>query len=549
MSSCNAGWSLSAAVLFALSLCLGILLLSRWVAKQRAFPGRAGFALLHLAALWWLLTAAAEMSAQAADCKMFWAAMAWPGIVATPTFWALFLWQYVNSQSATLRPRNLLLLCLMPLLAWLLALSNPWHGLFYLPGSAPISAEWGAPVHYEHGPLFFAVSVYVYLSMLFSVGTVLNAAYLSRGRHRRHYLAFAAVTLVPFIAHIAYVHYNWTVFGFDPTPLSFVFVLIAFVVLIFGGRVFDLLPVARHLLLEALSDPVLVINQRQEVIEANPAALQLAALAKDWQGCRLADWPVYGMPLAGVLLRAAADKLPPLLELTHPQRFFEVHRRQIERPARKGKFVLGEMLYLRDVTQPHLSEMRLAEALALSDERLKIISALNDKLRDQVLHDPLTGLFNRRYLAEFFTREQARARREHAGLVLVLIDLDHFKGVNDTYGHLVGDEMLKAVSRFFETKLRSTDAVFRFGGEEFLLLLTGVTAHEAFALVEGLREHFALTPMLTTAGDLNIQFSAGLASWPMHGDTLDDLIRAADSALYQAKREGRNRVRLAGSAS
>lgn len=545
MSSCYAGWSFSLPVLFALLLCLGMLLMSFWVIRQRDFPGRNGFAFLHFAANWWVATAAAEMSAQAASCKIFWASMAWPGLVATPTFWAVFLWQYVNSENKPLGLRGLAGLSVMPLLAWLMALSNPWHSLFYLPATVPISADPGAPLHYVHGPLFFLVSAYVYLVMVLSVGVVLRAAYLSHGRHRRHYLVFTVLSALPLAAHLAYVHYDWTVFGFDPTPMSFVFVLITFVALIFGGRMFDLLPVAQHLLLKVLFDPVLVINSRQEVIEANPAALQLAVLKNTWQGQKLSDWPVYGAQLAELLKPHGDSGTPPLLELHHPQRFFEVHQRLIERSARTGNFVLGQMLYLRDVTQPHLSELRLGEALAVSEERLKTISRLHEQAREQVLHDPLTGLFNRRYLDEFFEREQSRARREDSELVLALIDLDHFKLLNDTHGHMVGDEVLRAVADFFETSLRSTDVVFRIGGEEFLLILPGLGVQEALARVESLREQFATTAMMTKAGALSVEFSAGLASRREHGEGLDELMHAADAALYQAKREGRNRVQLA----
>ena len=545
MNSCSAGWSLSAPVLFALLLCLGMLLMSLWVTRQRDFPGRNGFALLHFAAIWWVATAAAEMSAQAAACKIFWASMAWPGLVATPTFWALFLWQYVNSENKPLGRRGLAALSVMPLLAWLMALSNSWHGLFYLPDTGPVSAEPGAPVRYLHGPLFFLVSAYVYLLMMLSVGVVLRAAFLGQGRHRLHYVVFALLSAVPLAAHFAYVHYDWTVFGFDPTPMSFVFVLITFVVLIFAGRMFDLLPVAQHLLLKVLFDPVLVINSRQEVIEANPAALQLAAMKPGWQGQRLTDWPVYGQQLTDLLAQSVASATPPLLELQNPPRFFEVHRRLIERSARVGNFVLGQMLYLRDVTQPHLSELRLSQALAVSEERLRTISRLHEQVREQVLHDPLTGLFNRRYLDEFFTREQSRVRREDSELVLALIDLDHFKILNDTHGHMVGDEVLRAVADFFETSLRSTDVVFRIGGEEFLLILTGLDVREALARVESLREQFSSSAIMTKAGPLTVRFSAGLANRRVHGEELDELMQAADAALYQAKREGRDRVLLA----
>lgn len=543
MNSCNAGWALPPSVLLTLLVCVGVVVLSRWANRQRYFPGQRSFFLLHLGTLWWMLAAALEMAAQGAQCKMLWASMAWPGILAVPTFWAVFLWQYVNSEQRPIRLRHVLALTVVPVLVWLLALSNPWHRLFYAAASAPFSAELGAPINYVHGPLFFATAVYVYLFMTFCLAVVLRAAIISRGLYRRHYLAFLLLTVVPWVANISYVVFDWTIFGFDPTPFSFAFTLLALAWLIVGVRLFDVLPVARHLLLEALVDPVLVIDAQQRVIEANPAALQLADLQHDWQGRQLRDWPVFGRALQA-LLSAQNGVVSPLLALSEPPRYYEVRRRTIERTVRAERLVLGEMLYLRDVTQPHLSELKLAQALSLSDERLQAITQLHEQLREQALHDPLTGLFNRRYLAEFFEREQARGLRERSAFALALIDLDHFKQLNDNYGHLVGDEVLCVIARHLQDNLRSTDAVFRIGGEEFLLILPGVDAEEALQRVESLRKQLSAIGVPTRAGTLPVTLSAGLALWPEQGHMLDELLQVADTALYRAKGEGRNRVCL-----
>ena len=535
------GWSLSSPVLLTLLVCFGVVMLAHWVTRQRDFPGRDSFILLHLASLWWMGAAALEMSFLGADCKMFWASMAWPGIVSTPTFWAVFLWQYVNSMRAPLPRKGILGLGVVPLLVWGLALSNPWHGLFYGAGSAPIDDSLGAPVRYEHGPLFYAAAVYVYLFMAFCMGVVTRAAALSQGLHRRHYLAFVLVTAVPWVANVGYVGFGWTLFGFDPTPFSFAFTLVAFSWLIVGVRLFDLLPVARHLLLEALLDPVLVVDPSRRVIEANPAALKLAGLQQGWQGRELKQWPVFGADLQALLLEHAGEHDRPLT-LTSAARYYEVRLRAIERATRHGPALLGHMIYVRDVTQRHLSELKLAEALALSEERLRTISSLHEQLREQALCDPLTGLYNRRYLDEFFERELARVQRENLPLAVALIDLDHFKRLNDECGHLVGDDVLKAVAQHLLDNLRSTDAVFRIGGEEFLLILPGADPDEASARLQSICSQLAARELATRGGDQRVTLSAGLAYWPQQGQALDELLHAADAALYQAKRTGRNRV-------
>lgn len=541
MSLCStSGWVVHTPVVLVALTCLGVIALARWIVRQRYFPGRECFLYLHLGCLWWMAAAALEMASLDATCKQFWAAMAWPGIVGVPTFWAVFLWQYVNCVRRPLAPKMRYALAVAPLLIWLMALGNPWHGLFYSPGTAPISELPGAPVRYVHGPLFYAAAVYVYLLMSVCLAVVVRAAVVSYGVHRRHYLSFAWVTALPWLANVSYVGFGWTVFGFDPTPFSFAFTLLAFAWLIVSVRLFDLLPVARHLLLEALLDPVLVVDPQQRVIEANPEALKLAGLHTSWQGRSLNQWPVFGRELQ-VLLEQHADQ-DQLLVLSSSSRYFEVRIRVIERITSDGAIALGRMLYLRDVTQRHLGELKLAEALAVSEERLRTISSLHAQLQEQALCDPLTGLYNRRYLDEFFGRELARAQREGSPIAIGLIDLDHFKQLNDVHGHLAGDDVLKAVAQHLMDSLRSSDAVFRIGGEEFLLILPGAGHEEALMRLQALCKALAREPLPTRSGGQHITLSAGLAVWPQQGADLDQLLQVADMALYQAKRNGRNQV-------
>ncbi len=536
--------TLSFPVIFTLCICAGVSWLAHWVSGQRAFPGRASFVLIHIACLWWMLAAAMEMAVTQSGDKLFWAAMAWPGIVAAPTFWAVFLWQYVNSIHRPLSRWKLTILLLMPLCCWVISLTNPLHHLFYGVETAPVNNEPGAPIHYHHGPLFYAAAVYVYAFMLFCITVVIQAAIRSRGLHRRHYLAFGLVTVVPWVANISYVVFGKTIFGVDPTPFSFAFTLVAFAWLIVGVRLFDVLPVARHVLLEALLDPVLVIDSRQRVIEANPAALQLANSPTNWQGCALADWPVVGEELQQLLALQLKNDLPQLLTLDGGERYYELRVSAITRATRHDSVILGQMLYLRDVTQRYLSELKLSEALAVSEQRLKTITHLHELLREQALRDPLTSLYNRRYLDEFFTRVVARARRKSFPLTLALIDLDHFKKLNDNHGHLIGDDVLKSTALFLAENMRASDVIFRIGGEEFLVILPEVDGQDAYQRLKKLCHNFAIMPMDTRKGLLSLTFSAGLATWPEQGNTLDELILHADAALYKAKNAGRNCVHI-----
>jgi diguanylate cyclase (GGDEF)-like protein len=172
-------------------------------------------------------------------------------------------------------------------------------------------------------------------------------------------------------------------------------------------------------------------------------------------------------------------------------------------------------------------------------------SAQKDLLQRIALTDPLTGLPNRRAAEERLQKERARAPRDGHGFALALVDLDHFKMVNDRYGHAVGDEVLKAVARRFETGLREGDWVARWGGEEFLFVLHGCTAEEAAGIMERLACQARATPALTSVGAIPLSFSAGVAAFDANDSDTLPMLEGIDHALYQAKAEGRDRISMA----
>jgi diguanylate cyclase (GGDEF)-like protein len=163
------------------------------------------------------------------------------------------------------------------------------------------------------------------------------------------------------------------------------------------------------------------------------------------------------------------------------------------------------------------------------------------ELRTLMLHDSLTGLVNHSRLQQQLESESARALRQRRPLSLAMIDIDHFKQVNDRYGHPVGDRVLKNLSRFLRQRLRTSDVVARYGGEEFAVLLSDTDQNTACQVMEALRRDFALIPHETEGENLTVTFSVGIASIPRHA-SVRELLVAADQALYKAKHAGRNRV-------
>jgi diguanylate cyclase (GGDEF)-like protein len=192
------------------------------------------------------------------------------------------------------------------------------------------------------------------------------------------------------------------------------------------------------------------------------------------------------------------------------------------------------------------AHVRITEAVA---ERAGLAIAnlnLREALRQQSIHDPLTGLYNRRFLEESLNREVARCKRKGTGFAVLMIDADHFKRFNDTYGHDAGDGALRALSGALQKSTREADIVCRFGGEEFVVVLPDTNLGGATLLAQRIIE-FVRGQEITHNGKTlpSITASIGLAMYPQNGDTVNALIQSADRALYQAKGAGRDRIMLA----
>jgi len=251
-----------------------------------------------------------------------------------------------------------------------------------------------------------------------------------------------------------------------------------------------------------------------------------------------------------------------LLEKVHPEEsdaFVQLYREAISNKKTfnwEGRFVVGgEVCWFRiesrseqlengdlvwsgiqtDVTERKRVEQALREANAQLEKRVGEIEALQAKLREQAMRDYLTGLFNRRYLDETMEREIARATRDARRLSVVMMDIDHFKGINDTYGHQAGDMVLIELAKLLQKLSRASDIACRYGGDEFVVVMPNASADQAFKRAEEWREAFAQMKFRTEEKKFKTTLSMGIATYSLHASSAQGVFQAADQALYQSK--------------
>jgi diguanylate cyclase (GGDEF)-like protein len=292
--------------------------------------------------------------------------------------------------------------------------------------------------------------------------------------------------------------------------------------------------VSRHML------QVLLVKWGYEVVSVEDGNAAWEKLkASDAPRMALLDWMMPGQN--GVDVCRALRKLRP-----EPYTYLLLLTAKDAKESVVEGLESGADDYLTKPFNPAELKARIRVGLRLLDLEDNLVQA-REAMRFKASHDTLTGVWNRGVILETLEREIWRSRREGSSLGVLIVDLDHFKAVNDTYGHLVGDTVLREVTRRMQTNIRSYDAVGRYGGEEFLILLPNCSASATWNKAELLRAALTREPIETQSGALKITMSIGgvaTEDWP--AKSANQILQMADLALYRAKEEGRNRTVMAG---
>lgn len=516
---------LSATVIAAVAIALA------W--RRRSAPGGMSFLLMLFSALLWCLFDAVESASVGIPAHVLWSQFAYLGNMPIAVFFLLFSLEYTGRRPPPGWATGALMV--VPAAGLVAAATNDLHHLVWTSFSV-VSGGMNL-VLYSHGWFAWVISIYSLVVAMVGAAFLAGFALRSKTPYRRQSLALLGAVLLPWIAEIAYILNPGILPGVDPSvtmALSGAFMAVGLV----RFRLLDLVPVARERLVEKMEHGLLVLDAEHRILDSNPAAGRILGAARDgWTGAdvrsALSPWPEMADCLAGLACDDEATFISP------SGRSVSISRIALE--ERRGHLG-GTMVTLRDSTAQAETQARLQAMNADLHERVLQVEELQEELREQAIRDPLTGLFNRRYLDATLEREIGRARREGYPVSIVMIDIDFFKRVNDEHGHPAGDQVLRFLGAQLRAGLRTGDIACRYGGDEFLLVLPNTRVVSARARAEEWR---------TTVHDSSVYWmewhepttlSLGVASFPEHGSTDEEVMAAADAALYAAKEGGRNRT-------
>lgn len=504
---------MSAFTIFLLTSAVLCVMLAVYGCSQRRDAFTRSFFGLMLASAVYALGYGLELASGSLEQMKLMLRLQYLGIPFLSLFWLGMAWAYLHPTG--LPRRNMLLLSIPCLLVLFAFQTNDLHHLFYT-DLAFARIDGVSIAQSPKGPLYWAHIAYLNLCIAVGILLFFRAWRQTMRVYRSQAICVLLGSFFPWIFHLIYLC-GLSPHGMDLGPFGLAASGVLFAIASFQHGIFDVLPVARDLVFDGISEGVIVIDRQGRIADFNRAA------SRHVQGL---DQAFIGKPLtelcAGRAIVAAigSGEVPGGAEgllqcevelaIDGATRVFEV---RVSAMRDRAGLELCRALVLLDVTEK---------------------KGLLQQLAQQAQTDPLTGLLNRGQWQREAERLIHVAQRSAVPLSVAIIDVDHFKDINDSQGHQAGDKALIAISTLFRAGLRASDLVGRMGGDEFMILLMGSSAADAALRLEALKAQ--------SLSKLGITLSIGVSELSPQCAGLEALLVRADQCLYRAKAEGRNRV-------
>ena len=523
---------LNYAVFLFLSGCIALFyILFIW--RRRIIPGVLALMVFMAGVAIWTWTYSLYWLFPDWPIDYFWLDATYLGVVIVPTAMFIFSLQ-VNNRDHWITRKTLILLGVEPVLTLVILWTDPYHGLFFAGKRTPLSTD-----IFEGGFWFWFNVIYIYILIFLTLFVILRGFLLAKGIYRQQHGLLLAGAGFPVLINLLRFFGFQPFPGLDLTPIVFSIQGLFYTIGVFRFSIFDLVPVAREALLETMPEGLLVVDNRWRVVDINQSALSLldqerSAVIGTGISVVLRNWP----ELEEIIKRG--DRMPTSYQLPYlDDRYMGIN---ITPLFDKQGHITGRLVTGQDITRQLETEARLEEVNQQLRTQLHKIKSLQAKLEEQAIRDPLTGLLNRRFFEEALKKEVAHADRKKQAITILILDIDEFKRVNDTYGHAAGDAVLETFGKVITQQTRKDDLAVRLGGEEFLILMTEMSldqgikrAEEIRSLIENLEIEFEGTLIRVTV-------SIGAAEYPSSSTSIRDVMRKADQAMYRAKFKGRNQI-------
>ena len=496
-------------VICILCLCLIGLVLILTLTLTRCQEGRGKVQFIYfigtifLTVLGYLL----EITAGTADGGFVAIKLAYTGMMFLPLAFLVFVFAYCEAKlSRVIKWLLVVIASIISILIW----TTYSHGLIY----TSIEYIIDAPIHHiktVKGSAYYVMHLFPMLCATIAFIMLLFRLIKGDKKYRSNILLMMLGVFIPLMVNILFI-FNLSIFEINLTPALMTFVAMLFYINIVHNNLFDMLPKANEIALQSMQEAFILVDKDKQYIHANKAAEKLMPKAKT--------------------KNTSNKKLP-----------FEWQLGEDEEIVTPIKFSISKNDYYNANISPLLDEKNklLGYIIIIQDITESVL--LTKKLEQIAYTDVLTGISNRQHFMTLASAQFERAKRTGNNSFIIMFDVDHFKKVNDKYGHSVGDLVLERIAKTVETQIRPYDIFGRYGGEEFIIFVSDINEEDIKTHAERIRKKICGKPMKFQEATLTVSASFGVAS-VLSANDLNDVIKLADESLYEAKKAGRNRVMI-----
>lgn len=505
--------------------------------KRSDFPGVRTFFWIAAASAVYTLGYSFELAGDSLEEIKFWVNVEYAGMPFIPPLCLMLALHYVGIGKLLSKKASVLLL-LVPVLTLLAVTTNDEYHFFYV--SMYLREDAPAPmVDLEIGQWYVVHGVYTVACLLGASFLMIRQWKKTKKAYRKQLLAFLFSLLLPFAAAFLYLM-GATPDGMDPVPPLTCITSLAMAWSIFRNDVLNVVPVARDTIFDSMRDGALVLDMADRLVDYNRAAAGiLPSLAAS----------TIGMPIDRIWRSERGSEFPLPRRSSEEERASRAEQaeepsetrleRQLEWPGPNG--VSYYLIRSSPIVRDNGKEAgRIIVLIDITEQR-----KLQEHLRRLAYFDGLTNIYNRTHFIQLGKQRLEEALADGAPLSLILFDIDHFKSINDTYGHETGDDAIRHVVELCRSRLGPEALFGRYGGEEFVVCLPAMGIGEAAGLAERLRRAVADSPLETADAAIRVTASFGVAEATPAAGTIKALLHEADMALYRSKAGGRNAVSLA----
>ena len=499
-----------------------------WV--HRARQGSLLFAFMMLAVAEYSLTAGLMSGAATPQKALTWVHWHYLGLTCMVALYFSFILQFTGNLR-WLNRYTISIIAIMPVITQVVIETNASHHWFIEEIEFAQSGVLMTLSNIVYGNYFWIHTIYNYFLIIIGMILLIIMSIHSFWIYKAQSITLVIAVLFPLLGSINDSKVFLSGIPVPIVPLCFTIMGVLLAWNLYRNRLLNIIPVARDTLIDSMSDGMFVLDNSDYLIDINASAVQLFNIKKECTIGKTAEQVFQSWPQTLNRFRGSYEAQGEISVMRNgEQSFYDI---KVSPITNKFGKMIGKMVVLRDITQRVFAQLELQESL-------KRVNQLKEELYRHSIRDPLTGMYNRRYLEEIFPRELANADRSNSPICFVMMDIDHFKVINDTYGHAAGDQVLLTLSAFFREHIRVGDLIFRYGGEEFLALLINSDKHAAKQIAERWQNDLANHSTRINGEKVNITISIGIAEYGKRSVSSQDVIHAADLALYKAKANGRN---------